>query len=630
MTTTGGAPSRAHKAARRRPRPRTWVLLALGLFVVWLAVSMALAGWHARSAKTEVAIVTSQLRAGDAAQASDSIDKARTDAAAARSALTSLPIAVLNVVPYFHTNLQGATALLSSTIEVVDAATVANSLYPALTGEGDGSRAIVENGKVDIAELERTAPEVATASGHLNAAEQYLSEVPPDVSPALRSVVDSAAPDVQSLAKALRVYNGLLPELPVLLGKDKPATYLVVIHNPAELYAGGGAALNLALLQFDNGKMRVVDRGDVGHFFPGAPRVPWNPVAGGPYYADKNARDGFAWSNLHQDFRVSGEDMMRSWRANGGPPIDGVISLDPVALEAALTATGPIDSPLFGKVTADNLVQKLLVDAYRSPDQAVRHEMNQELIDDVLARMQEGTTALSVGRAVLATAPGQHVRIHLAGGRLADQFHEAALDGAQPDEQPDRIAFYTQNQNASKVDIFQKRRIRHAVELRADGSATVHQTTKVFNDVPRKGSGSQERTGYTTRWAFHWNIVFLPRNAQDVELSANRGDVRTDDRVFTDVDGRTAVRVGRWIPPGGKTVIKVSYTLPPGTFGGDAALDYRVAVEHQLALHDTDLTVRVTGPSRPSPTIGEWDVQDDTATHRSQVTGPTVLGLRFS
>ena len=45
--------------------------------------------------------------------------------------------------------------------------------------------------------------------------------------------------------------------------------------------------------------------------------------------------------------------------------------------------------------------------------------------------------------------------MHLSGDRLADVPQEARADGAQPDPEPDRIAFYTQNQNASKVDIFQ-------------------------------------------------------------------------------------------------------------------------------------------------------------------------------
>lgn len=625
MTEIKAAPVGPDRPSRWR-RPGLWIGLAVLAFTIWLLASLAVAGWHAQQTRSSVATMTDALRAGNQTVSAAAIEDARSKAGATRSALTSLPITVLNVVPYFHTNLTGAKAILGTTQEVIEAAAATNDLYPALMG--DGRQTMVKNGAIDVQLLQDVAPDVARASQHLTAAERYLNEVPAKVSPALRDMVDSTAPDVHRLAKALRTLDGVIPELPTLLGSKKPATYLVVFHNPGELYAGGGAALNMALVQFDNGQMKVIDRGDVAHFFPLAQRVPWDPVAGGPYYADRGARDGFAWSNLHQDFRVAGEDMMRSWKANGGPHVDGIISLDPIALQAAVAATGPIESALYGRITADNLVQKLLVDAYAEADQTKRHEMNQQLIDEMLTRMQHGDAALSVARAVLATAPGQHVRIRLSNDRLAKALHEASLDGAQPDPEPDRIAFYTQNQNASKVDVFQKRSLRHVVRLASDGSADVEQTARITNDVPTAGRSS-ERTGYLTGWAFHWNIVFLPEGASNVHISANKGDVRKDPRVFTDVDGRTAVRIGRWIPPGGTSVVRVSYSLPAGTFGSDGNLDYRVGVEHQLTLHETDLTVKVIGPSQPTPTAGDWQVQGNEATSRFPVTQPTVLALHF-
>ena len=460
----------------------------------------------------------------------------------------------------------------------------------------------------------------------------HLDQVPPDVSPFLRRYVDEASVRVSGLQKGARTYEMISPELPTLLGEDEPATYLVVFTNPAELYAGGGAALNAALLQFDKGKMEVIDRGDVAHFFPLAGRVPWNPVAAGPYYAETGAEDGFAWSNLHQDFRISGEDVMRSWVASGGQPVDGVISLDPVALQAAVAATGPVQTKFYGRITADNLVRKLFVEGYNDDPvaQERRHQVNQRLIDEMLARMVQGDTALTVGRAIFATAPGHHVRVHLSDNRLAEALHEAQSDGAQPAPEPDRVAFFTQNQNSSKVDVFQTRQVIHDVYLQDDGSARVVQTAKVTIDVPgRRGDKQSARTGYSTRWAFHWNIVLLPEGAEDVKLAANPGEIRTDDRVFTDVDGRRAVRVGRWIPPGGSSYITVSYRLPAGTFGSNGNLEYRAGVEHQLTTNEVEMTVNVIGPSEPTPLEGDWAVNANLATAQFPVTQPTTLALGF-
>ena len=107
------------------------------------------------------------------------------------------------------------------------------------------------------------------------------------------------------------------------------------------------------------------------------------------------------------------------------------------------------------------------------------------------------------------------------------------------------------------------------------------------------------------------------------------GEIKTDERVFTDVDDRQAVRVGRWIPPGGSSYITVSYRLPDATFGTDGNLEYRAGVEHQLTINDVDLTVTVTGPSQPQPLEGDWAVDGNRATTHFAVTGPTTLALGF-
>ncbi len=614
-------------------RPRTWILAVVALLALWLLISLALLGWHAKQANAALAAMTDQIAAGDPAAAAESIEKARSNTTAAQSGITSLPISALGVVPYFRTNLTGADTFLDAALEVLDAATVTNDVYARLSGNDGGGEAAFQDGTINVAALQGIEPQIATISDNLSQADEFLAQMPTDISPVLRGYVDEAQSQVDGIQTGLQIYQDILPDLPTLLGEKRPATYLVVFHNPGELYAGGGAALSAALLQFDKGKMEVVDKGAVSsHFFPGNPRVPWNPVARGPYYAEENAKDGFAWSNLHQDYRITGEDMMRSWVANGGQPVDGVISLDPIALQAAVAATGPIESDLYGEINAENMISKLFFEGYNEDPaaQEQRHQINQQLLDEMIKRMQDGNAALSIGRAIFSTAPNHGIRIHLSDDRLAKVLHEARADGAQAEPEPDRIAFYTQNQNASKVDIFQAREVIHDVRLEENGSASVVQTARITNGAPAEGgSPIEDRIGYTTRWAFHWNVVLLPETAEDVKLAANPGEIKTDDRVFTDVDGRKAIRVGRWIPPGGSSYITVSYRLPDGTFGSGGNLEYRVGVEHQLAINSVDLTVNVSGPSKPQSLEGEWTVNGERASTGFLVTEPTTLALGF-
>ena len=619
-----GAVSAAPRPLWRRPR--VWVLGILALLAAWFVLTALLAGYHGYRTYTSAKATAAALSEGDSQAARDSIAAAQSNAAAARANLDGLPFAVFRVIPYVNTNLTAAEDLLDAAVHGLDAGAVVVNNY----GEGP----LVEGQRVNLTAVNNIEPHLAEVSAHVEQAQAAIADSPSQAAAPLREATQKVQRGLTDVQKGLQLWQDIGSDLPTLLGSETPQTYLVVFHNPAELYAGGGASLNVALVTFDDGQIEVGEKGAVSRdFFFGNPSVPWDPVAGGPYYATKNATDGFAWSNLHQDFRVAGEDMMRSWQANGGKHVDGVISLDAAALAAAVRVTGPIQSPLYGEITADNLIEKLFFEGYNEDPvaQAERQRINQELISQMLARMEgSGTQAASIARAIFSTAPGQHIRAYLSDGRHADALHKAGLDGAQPDPQPDRIAFYTQNQNASKVDIFQTRQLVHEVTLAADGSAQVTQTATVTNNAPAEGgSPLSDRIGYTTRWAFHWNITLLPDKATDIQQSIETEDVKRDDKVYTDVDGRKAVRIGGWIPPGGHSTITVTYRLPAGTFGIDGNLAYRASVEHQLLVNDVALTVNVTGPSQPTPTEGNWSVDSNTATSQFAVTEPTTIGVRF-
>lgn len=612
-------------------RPRTWVILGVGVLGVWFAGSAVLTVHHARQANYALEAIVQNIALGDPQAADESIAEARSNTADVQAALATAPLAALSVVPYVATNFDGADDVMRAADDVLNAAAVTNQMYASLSGK-DGSPAAFADGRINIEALESIAGQVDQIQADLAGAEEALADLPPDISPSLRRIADNAAAQIDGIQKGLDVYQQIRPELPKLLGKDQPARYLVVFHNPAELYAGGGAALSAAVVEFDDGRLNVVDKGAVSsHFFPGNPRVPWDPKAEGPYFETKGAKDGFAWSNLHQDYRVAGEDLMRSWVANGQEPVDGVISLDPAALAAVIRATGPVESPLYGQITADNLVTKLFYEGYNEDPaaQQLRHAVNQQLIDEMLVRLQDSSSALNIGRALMSTAPGHHLRVHLSDNRLAPALRTAELDGAQAPAAPDRIAFYTQNQNASKVDIFQARKVVHNVRLAADGSAEVTQTATVTNNAPENGSPADDREGYTTRWAFHWNIAFLPQKAKDFRIEASPGDIKTDNRVFTDLDGRKAIRIGRWIPAGGTSVITTTYRLPKGTFVENGNLVYRASVEHQVMVNGVELTVNVEGPSGPTPLRGVWTVDGNRATSDFVVDRPTMLAVGF-
>ena len=93
-----------------------------------------------------------------------------------------------------------------------------------------------------------------------------------------------------------------------------------------------------------------------------------------------------------------------------------------------------------------------------------------------------------------------------------------------------------------QVDIFQARKVIHNVRLNADGSAHVVQTAEVTNNAPTTerrcpGARATPPGGPSTGTSSYCRPV------RRMKLAANPGQIKQDERVFTDVDGREAVRV---------------------------------------------------------------------------------------
>ena len=180
--------------------------------------------------------MTEQITAGDTSGAAASIESARSDVVAAQQSITSLPIAALKVVPFFRTNLDGADRFLSSAQALLDASAVINDVYANLTGRGE--KAVSTTGP-STSVPQRIEPQMMQMSDDISQAQEFLDEIPDDISPCGAGSSTRQRTGWTARAGPCGCTKASC-RTAVLLGEDEPATYLVVFHNPGELYAGGG------------------------------------------------------------------------------------------------------------------------------------------------------------------------------------------------------------------------------------------------------------------------------------------------------------------------------------------------------------------------------------------------------
>jgi hypothetical protein len=93
-------------------------------------------------------------------------------------------------------------------------------------------------------------------------------------------------------------------------------------------------------------------------------------------------------SNLSPHFPYGAQIWMELWRLQSGEKLDGVIAVDPTALSYLLKSTGPITLASGESITADNVVQKTLKDAYKryEKDNDARKQYLVDIMNATFAR----------------------------------------------------------------------------------------------------------------------------------------------------------------------------------------------------------------------------------------------------
>jgi hypothetical protein len=361
------------------------------------------------------------------------LESARASFDAAHSKLTSPVVAPLRLLPVAGRQLRAASALTgaASRVSAVGADSVTSARSALQETHITGTQRIA---------LLRRLHDIA------DSADRRLAGVSLGPSHALVGAIRSKRDELAS--KLVDVRRGL-GEAAVATGGladvlSGPRRYLVLAANNSEMRAGSGSFLSAGALDISGGQLHLGElrpTGDMKLDAVGPPPAP--PIDD----ADFAARWGFLnpnheWRNLGSSprFPASASLAAHMWGALGGPPVDGVLALDPVALQAFLKATGPV-SVAGQRVDADNVLALLLHDQYSSLPppapghfeavQAARREQLGQIARTILDRVSNGGAIdiAALAGSLTDAARGRHLLAWSS--RPADQaaWTAAGVDG---------------------------------------------------------------------------------------------------------------------------------------------------------------------------------------------------------
>jgi Protein of unknown function (DUF4012) len=553
-----------------------------GVVLILLAV-VAIFAWQAMTASRSLLdarqsgeLVQQRVRAGDFDGASRALADLREHSSRAQDA-TDGPLWDLGShIPYVGRNI-GALQTVS---RVLDTDTRVNApIALQLSRAVDEGRFRPRDGRFDIAEVERLAPALRRAATSIDRAARDLASTEADellfpfndLVGTLQDQVDRARSAAAASADAFEL-------LPGMLGRDGPRTYLLMIQNPAELRSTGGLPGSLALLHVNHGKVTMGWQGSPADIFGATGPVKlrldtqqqYGPTVG------TDLRDSLLTPDFPEAARIA-KTMTESARH---VKLDGVVSVDPIALSGMMLGSGPVSVTGGVVLNADNVVPVLLNQTYQVFD--TQDQQNgffegaaRKVFDSVMAGRGNQQQAIRG----LATAASQH-RVLVWSTHADEQavLAPTAVSGAlagKSGSNPE-VGIYLNDSTAGKMDYYlQYRTSAAAVDCRRDDVQDIRANVALTSTMPadfRKlspwilGNGQFAKQGTI---AFNLRI-YAPYGGEVTALTVDgQGRSVTADKHH----GRQVALLPMTLTPGQTTTVTADVRTAAGQ-SGDGVLSF--------------------------------------------------------
>jgi len=277
-----------------------------------------------------------------------------------------------------------------------------------------------------------------------------------------------------------RAAAGLTATADVLGG---PRRYLVLAANNAEMRAGSGMYLSVGALETRDGKLGLIPFTPSSDLTLAPPGV---PISGD--LADRWGwlSPGQEWRNLGVSPRFDQTAQLAAamWQANGRGPVDGVLAVDPVFLEAVLDAVGTVEVD-GERLDSSNVTRRILHDQYVAhagdSDQGARQEELGLVARAILGALETRSwDPARLAKSVAEVAQGRHILAWSSRPVEQRGWMAAGIDGAMAE---DSLMLGVLNRGANKLDQFLS--VDASLDITpTDGKVDGVLTVRLRNDVP--------------------------------------------------------------------------------------------------------------------------------------------------
>ena len=439
-------------------------------------------------------------------------------------------------------------------------------------------------------------PGIASAQGDLDGLDSAIAAIPTgSLLPQLDHLRTTLRTQGTALSSSAHIALNLLSVAPQALGSSQKH-YLVLVENPGEERPGGGYIGAIGEVDMQGG--RVLSESFVdSSIFNG--RIPPEPA---PRPLDAYLFHGVPWevsdANWDADFPTSAQTVARLYREATGHSVDGVISIDPVALSYVLEVVGTVSVPGYSQTVGptDTLLTLNWITNHARPGDPGKaylapfaHALFQKLLAPSASKLGPLVTALSEG------VTQKHIVFWFADSTVQQLVTSSNAGGVLASPDLDGLLVADANLSGGKEDLFVQRAYALHATVASDG--TVHDSLTLHYTNPPQSSPANQNLEPSLGGEYDDYVqVFVPASASldDIRLtqdgatsSVSAEDIRTE-------ANRAVFAYFLSVPLGQSVTLEFDYTTGSGLQGGGYALSW----EKQVNALPYPITVDIDAPGR--------------------------------
>ncbi|HEY3374472.1 MAG TPA: DUF4012 domain-containing protein [Candidatus Aquicultor sp.] len=511
-------------------------------------------------------------------------------------------VSILTPVPVVNKNVLALRQLTSTGIEATlagDALMRASMSFPQKNGKIDLG---INNGQIDLRPFIAAKPYFDQANFHsLLAVAEYGKMPNPTLLSSIERARDELGQQLPKLRSITKNAKQAVDSLPGILGANGKRRYFLAVQNNAELRATGGLIGSYGVITVENGKF-TLDAFDEIHKLEKKNQPPVDaPEDFVSRYSRFKGTSMWLNVNMSPDFPTVSRLLVKLYKSVTGDSVDGVISVDPVALKYLLVAIGPVKIPGASiDVDANNVVDWTLVQAYAHyPENKERKDFLADVAKAVWEHMVSGQIedkTKFVDQLSLALSE-KHMAFFSTYEQEQKLAESLGYAGAILPTSDDYLQVLMQNHGGNKVDIYMHEKIDYSINLRPDGSGLAKLTIKISNETPLIGLpeyvAGEHPLGAKGGYSNTWLNIFVPKGAQ--LLVAKEDGVDSEVEVGFEKD-KTAFSQYVEIAPRASKTVDLTYELPHVLIPNNDRINYSLDWQVQPAINKPDSTFKVIAP----------------------------------